>query len=274
MKRNIIESNIEVHTKMADSYNDEPHFRQENQDKVKNRLKTLQKDCNAKNIIDIGCGTGFILDLAKDLFDELHGIDVTQAMLDKVDLSSGNITLKNSPAESLPYNSNTFDMASSYAFLHHLEDYTAVLKEALRVLKKGGIYYIDLDPNKHFWTAMDTLEQLENNNKYSGIVQKEINSVLHTDEQVMKDFGIEPEVFNSAEYTKSILGGIDPKELCNIALRLGYTEATYEYDWFLGQGAIMHEHSFDEAEKIDNYLKDILPLSKHLFKYIKVVLKK
>jgi len=274
MKKNIIEANIEVHTKMADSYNDEPHFKQENQDKVKNRLKTLQKQCHAKNLIDIGCGTGFILNLAKDLFDELHGIDITQAMLDKVDLSSGNITLQNSPAESLPYEDATFDMASSYAFLHHLEDYSSVLKEALRVLKKGGIYYIDLDQNKHFWTAMDTLEQLENNDKYSAIVQKEIHSVLHTDDQVMKDFGIEPEVFNSAEYTKSILGGIDPEELCKIALNLGYSEATYEYDWFLGQGSIMHEHSFDEAEKIDNYLKDVLPLSKHLFKYIKVILKK
>lgn len=43
---------------------------------------------------------------------------------------------------------------------------------------------------------------------------------------------------------------------------------------FLGQGTIMHQHSFDEATKIDNYLKDSLPLSKHLYKYIKFILKK
>ena len=274
MNNQIIEANIEVHTKMADSYNEEPHFKQENQDKVKQRIIELKKSCNAKNLIDIGCGTGFVLNIAKDLFDEMYGIDITQAMLDKVDLSSGNITVINAPGESLPFENNKFDMASSYAFLHHLEDYTLVLKEALRVLKNGGIYYIDLDPNKHFWSAMDTLEQLENNNKYSKIVQKEINSVLHTDQQVLEDFGIEPEVFNSAEYTKSILGGIDPVELCRIALELGFSEATYEYDWFLGQGSIMHEHSFDEAEKINNYLKDVLPLSKHLYKYITVVLRK
>lgn len=274
MNNQIIEANIEVHTKMAGSYNEEPHFKQENQDKVKQRIIELKKSCNAKNLIDIGCGTGFVLNIAKDLFDEMYGIDITQAMLDKVDLSSGNITVINAPGESLPFENNKFDMASSYAFLHHLEDYTLVLKEALRVLKNGGIYYIDLDPNKHFWSAMDTLEQLENNNKYSKIVQKEINSVLHTDQQVMEDFGIEPEVFNNAEYTKSILGGIDPVELCRIALDLGFSEATYEYDWFLGQGSIMHEHSFDEAEKIDNYLKDVLPLSKHLYKYITVVLRK
>ena len=121
---------------------------------------------------------------------------------------------------------------------------------------------------------METLEKIENNDKYSPIVQKEINSVLHTDQQVMDEFGIEPEVFNNAEYTKSILGGIDPKELCKIAVEMGYSNATFEYDWFLGQGTIMHKHSFEEAEAIDKYLKMALPLSKHLYKYITVVLEK
>lgn len=274
MNKEIIEANIEVHTKMADSYNSEPHFRPENQEKVRKRIAKLQKKINAKNLIDVGCGTGFILNIASDLFDELHGVDATQAMLDKVDLSSGNIKTYNALAQELPFDNDTFDMASSYAFLHHLENYSDVLKEVFRVLKKGGIYYIDLDPNKDFWTTMETLEQKENNTRYSKIVQKEINSVLHTDKQVMEEFGIEPDIFNNAEYTKSILGGIDPEELCSIALKIGYTNATFEYDWFLGQGTIMHEHSFDEADAIDSYLKSVLPLSKHLFKYIKVVLEK
>lgn len=274
MNNKIIEANIEVHSKMADSYHNEPHFRPENQAKVKKRIEALQSKINAKNLLDVGCGTGFILNLAKDLFEELHGVDATQAMLDKVDLSSGNIKVYNGLAQELPFENGSFDMATSYAFLHHLENYDDVLKEVFRVLKEGGLYYIDLDPNKDFWKAMETLEQTENNNKYSSIVQKEINSVLHTDQQVMEEFGIEPEVFNNAEYTKSILGGIDPEELCAKALELGYSSATFEYDWFLGQGTIMHEHSFEEAEAIDSYLKSVLPLSKHLYKYIKIVLVK
>jgi ubiquinone/menaquinone biosynthesis C-methylase UbiE len=274
MEKTFMEANIEVHSKMADSYHNEPHFRPENQEKVRKRIIELQKKANAKNLLDVGCGTGFIINLSKDLFDELHGVDATQAMLDKVDLSSGNIILHNKLAQELPFEDESFDMASSYAFLHHLENYSDVLKEVLRVLKKGGLYYIDLDPNKDFWTAMETLEKIENNDKYSPIVQKEINSVLHTDQQVMDEFGIEPEVFNNAEYTKSILGGIDPKELCKIAVEMGYSNATFEYDWFLGQGIIMHKHSFEEAEAIDKYLKMALPLSKHLYKYITVVLEK
>lgn len=274
MNNKVIEANIEVHSKMANSYHNEPHFRPENQEKVRNRIIKLQQKINAKNLLDVGCGTGFILNIAKDLFEDLHGVDATQEMLDKVDLSSGNITIYNKLAQELPFENESFDMVSSYAFLHHLEDYKEVLKEVLRVLKKGGLYYIDLDPNKDFWTAMDNLEQKEDNNKYSPIVQKEINSVLHTDKKVMEEFGIEPEVFNNAEYTKSILGGIDPEELCKAALEMGYSNASFEYDWFLGQGTIMHEHSFQEAEAIDQYLKMVLPLSKHLYKYITIVLEK
>ena len=273
MSTKIIDANIEVHTKMADSYNEEPHFKEENQAKVKKTLKELQIENNAKNILDIGCGTGFILNLAKDFFEELHGIDATQAMLDKVDTSSGNIILHNGIAEKLPFKNESFDMATSYAFLHHLEDYTVVLKEALRVLKKGSIYYIDLDPNRHFWREMDKLEKSQDTT-YNNIVKKEIDSVLHTDDKVMEEFGISPEVFNSAEYTKSILGGIDPEELCEIALKLGYAKATFEYTWFLGQGTIMHEHSFKESEAINNYLQSIMPLSKHLYKYVKIILTK
>ncbi|HFU74951.1 MAG TPA: class I SAM-dependent methyltransferase, partial [Arcobacter sp.] len=253
MNNKIIEANIEVHTKMADSYNNEPHFKMENQNKVKNILIELQKSINGKNLLDVGCGTGFIINLAKDLFEEIHGIDATQAMLDKVDISSGNITLHNGVAENLPFDNETFNMVSSYAFLHHLEDYSLVLKEVYRVLKNGGIYYIDLDPNKHFWDSIAHLDKSEQN-KYSKIVQREIDSVLHTDEKVMEEFGIEPEIFNNAEYTKSILGGIDPEVLKKIALEIGYSKVEYKYDWFLGQGNIMHEHSFDEATKIDNFL--------------------
>lgn len=259
---------------MADSYHKEPHFKLENQQKVKDRIIALQAKINAKNLLDVGCGTGFILNLAKDLFDDLHGVDATQAMLDKVDLTSGNITLHKNLAQELPFENETFDMCSSYAFLHHLENYSDVLKEVFRVLKKGGLFYIDLDPNKHFWSAIDSLEKRKSNQSYSLIVQKEIDSVLHTDQKVMDEFGIDPDVFNNSEYTKSILGGIDPEELCKIALDLGYKSATFEYDWFLGQGTIMHEHSFEEAESIDQYLKMLLPLSKHLYKYITFVLEK
>lgn len=103
MASDIVRANIAVHTRMADSYNQEPHFRPENQAKVRGTLEQLAERCGGGKLLDIGCGTGFIIHLAKPLFQEVHGVDVTQAMLDQVDCSGGNVQVHNSPAETLPF---------------------------------------------------------------------------------------------------------------------------------------------------------------------------
>lgn len=270
----IVAANIQVHTRMADSYNDnEPHYRPENRAKVRGRLEAMRRYGQGR-LLDLGCGTGFVIDLAKDLFERVDGIDVTQAMLDRVDLSGGNIALHNCAAERLPFADGTFDVATAYAFLHHLEDYPKVLAEAHRVLKPGGGFYIDLEPNKLFWQAMVDLEQQGSDASYSDIVQKEIASVLHTDERVEAEFGIGKDVFNQAEYTKSILGGIDPFAFREQSLRIGFASCEISFEWFLGQGAILHGQSAAAADVVEAYLRRILPLSAKCFKYLSFVLVK
>jgi ubiquinone/menaquinone biosynthesis C-methylase UbiE len=276
MHSEVIKANIDVHTMMADTYNSkEPHFRPENKAKVRANLEALKAKGGGR-LLDIGCGTGFIIDLAKDLFLEIRGVDVTQAMLDRVDVSSGNITLLNCSAEKLPYSDNYFDVITAYAFLHHVEDYRKIIKEAFRVLKRGGSFYIDLEPNSVFWTAMEDLDRARKDHKFplSDIVLKEIDSVLYTDDRVEKEFGIEKDVFNKAEYTKSILGGIDPTQFMEDTRSVGFSECAVSYEWFLGQGAIIHGQSMQDAVIVENYLKKVLPLSRGLFKYLKFILVK
>lgn len=271
MRDDILEANILVHSEMADSYNqNEPHYRPENRAKVRDIIKKLGRDSGGQRLLDVGCGTGFVIDLAKDVFKEIDGVDITQAMLDKVDCSGGCIRLHNSPAQTLPFEDELFDAVTAYAFLHHLEDYKPVLREISRVLKPGGLVYVDLEPNQLFWAEMVKLEEesLTKNSEYSHIVQKEIESVLHTDDKVKEEFGIDQDTFNKAEYTKSILGGINPWQFKNDALELGFSECHVNPNWFLGQGTIMHGQSFEVAEQIEQYLKSISPLSFNLFKYL------
>ena len=267
----ILEANIEVHTKMIDDYDSEPHFREENQRKVKDRLLELQQRNGSKKLLDIGCGTGFIINLAKDIFEEIHGVDITLAMLEKIDTTGHNISLHNSVAEALPFEDGVFDIVTSYAFIHHVAEYKDVLKEAYRVLRDEGMMYIDLEPNKAFWKAMTDLDKEK---QYSGILSKEIDSVLHTDDRVSEEYGIDQDVFNKAEYTKSILGGIDPDELTEIAQTIGFSKVEVYYEWFLGEGHISHTQSFEAAHTIDSYLKESLPLTRHLYKYLRFVLVK
>ncbi len=272
----VLKANIEVHTVMADSYNSEPHFRPENQEKVKKVLRELFASCPAKGkggkLLDMGCGTGFVINLVKDFVQEIHGVDITQAMLDRIDVSSGNITLHNSEAEKLPFKDAEFDMVTAYAFIHHLHDYKIALKEAYRVLKPQGVMYIDLEPNREFWKSMEALSKKKDN--YSDIVEKEINAVLHTDDQVAKDFNIKPETFRAAEFTKAYQYGIDSKEMIETAKKIGFKSCAASYQWFLGQGNVSHQQSFEDATTIDTYLQRVLPLSGHLYKYLRFVLVK
>lgn len=276
MRNEVIEANIKVHTTMAETYNNaEPHFRPENKAQVLEQLQRLRLISGGR-LLDVGCGTGFIIDMAKTIFDELHGVDVTQAMLDRVDLSSGNITLHNAPAENLPFKDGYFDLVTSYAFIHHVYNYEDVLKEVYRVLRPGGVAYIDLEPNRAFWDAMTHLQRSTDFDKqtWSAIVAKEIDSVLHTGERVEIEYGIEKSVFDNAEYTKTVMGGIDALQFEQAMKRIGFSECETTYLWFLGQGTVMHTMSFDAAKLVDQYLRQVLPLSKHLFKYLRFVLKK
>lgn len=274
MLSEVVKANVAVHTLMADGYNtNEPHFRPENQAKVRRNIEQLKRTTNGNRLLDIGCGTGFIINLAKDLFDEIHGVDITQAMLNKIDTSAGNITLHNTVAEKLPFEDGYFDVVTAYSFIHHLEDYRPVLAEVKRVLKPGSVFYIDLEPNKLFWEKMVDLGKAKVAN-LSDIVIKEIDSVLHTDERVEQELGLDQGVFSQAEYIKSILGGITASEFESNAQIVGFKECKTQFEWFLGQGAILHDQSPEDATKIEAYLKRILPLSEHLFKYLQFILVK
>lgn len=270
----VIEANIEVHTAMADSYNrNEPHYRPENRAKVRAKLVALRQP-GYRRMLDLGCGTGFIIDLAKDLYEEIHGIDVTQAMLDRVELGGGNITLHRGAAEHLPFAANSFDFVSAYAFLHHLEDYGSVLAEVQRVLRSGGTCYVDLEPNRAFWAAISAVAASAPHDALAPIVWREIDSVLHTDARVEREFGLPAHTFNRAEHTKSILGGIEPSEFCAAARALGFRRCDVRYEWFLGQGSVMHDQSLEAASTVEEYLRRALPLSAQLFKYLEFVLVK
>ena len=125
----ILNANRQVHSALAKAgeYNKSPHFRQENQNKVKAILKKLTQELDGPTIsaLDLGCGTGFIIHLLVDLVDEIHGVDITDDMMKLIDLSSGKVFLKNAEAENTPFPGEKFSLVTAYSFLDHLESLNA-----------------------------------------------------------------------------------------------------------------------------------------------------
>jgi ubiquinone/menaquinone biosynthesis C-methylase UbiE len=268
----VVRSNVEVHTRMADSYDrDEPHFRPENREKVRRNLLRVAERTGTGRLLDIGCGTGFVISLLADTFDEVHGIDPTRAMLDKVDTSPGNITLQEGVAEDLPFPDASFDLVTAYSVLHHLADHRPVLAEVARVLRPGGVFYVDLEPNRAFWQAVDQAERTYGNRteELDEIVVRELRAVLHVEDDVKDRFEIDPAVFRAAEYIKSHLGGFEPSEFEADARAAGFSRCETTHEWFLGQAVLMHGPSPEDAATVEEHLRRALPVSAPLFKYLR-----
>ncbi len=267
----VVAANQKVHTQLALIYDEsEPHFRPENKLKVRNRLEGLAKNLpSRKRMLDIGCGTGFLLNLSHDLFQQVDGIDATQAMLDRVDLSPGNLVVQQALAEDLPFSDGTFDLVTAYSFLDHVADHTAVLAEIARVLKPGGMVYLDLIPNRKFWNAI--FEAAETSGSDAGpIVQREIDELVNHAQKLKSRFGIDPEDWSLTEPAKSEGHGFDAIQLVADAHSVGL-EASIDYEWFLGQAVVMHNNSNEAADLVDSHLQALLPPSAHLYKYLVLV---
>lgn len=267
----IMRANVEYHAKMADSYDKEqPHYRPENVRRLESVIKSLAERCNRGSLLDVGCGTGFIINIARNYFDRVVGIDITQAMLDKVDLSSGNIELKLADSSNMPFEDGTFDVCTAYSFLHHLPMLMPTLKEVYRCLKKGGLFYADLEPNYYCWKAIDKLGIGE----YSPILKREIDSIKCVSGETTTKYDLSEETVKLAEFQRFIRRGLKKESVINYLKKVGFSEVDFEYQWFLGQGYVIHGVSEEAAEHIYSHLKALLPLSKGLFKYFSLIAKK
>ncbi len=99
------------------------------------------------SVLDIGCGTGTLSLAAAGRVGpggRVCGIDASRQMIRRATMKASRAGLpaefRAAPAETLPFPDGTFDVVLSTLMLHHLpEDVRlACLREALRVLKKGG----------------------------------------------------------------------------------------------------------------------------------------
>ncbi len=104
-------------------------------------------------LLDLGTGTGRILELASDRARQLIGIDTNREMLkcarvrlDKAGLSHCSVRLAD--IYNLPFPESSADAVLIHQVLHFLENPKAALAEAARVLKPGGrLAIIDFAPH-------------------------------------------------------------------------------------------------------------------------------
>lgn len=277
--KDVIAANIEVHSKLADFYNQvEPHFRSESIERVTDIVAGINANNKINRALDLGCGTGFMINILKNFADEIIGVDVTRAMLDKVDSSgSAKIELIEHDTGSVELPAESFDIATAYSFLDHLFDMKPTINTAYKSLKKGGYFYADLSPNFYFW---EQIKKLDRSKSYDPIIEREIKAVNQKDEEIQKEFGVDKDVFTIAEYGKHVRGGLIEEELEILLKEIGFEQIDFVYHWFIGQAQLVNEGDADrnqrlsQAQLFHNILTRSLPISRPLFKYIGFIAKK
>lgn len=269
--KKVIEANILYHSILAEDYDkSQPNFRPENIDKVDKILQSIALKTEGKSLVDLGCGTGFIINIAKKYFKKIVGVDITEKMIERVNIEGGNIKLYLSEIANTPLESGEFDVCTAYAVLHHIKDLKSVFAEAYRLLKPGGILYTDLDPNFYYWDCIKRINIQTIKNK---ILQGEIFSVINKDDEISSCFNLDKEIIALAEYHKMKKGGFEEEHIVELLKSVGFELEQFRYEWFLGQAYYLHNEK-DNNIIIEDYLRTFLPATRHLFKYIAIYAKK
>lgn len=118
-------------------------------DHISNEMTIQAIALNAGDtLLDIGCGTGTACRIASRMLTNgtVTGIDPTAAMIriakEQTDGSYSNVTFLEGPAEAIPFENDSFSMATAINSLHHWTDPKLGLTELRRVLKPNGRCFI------------------------------------------------------------------------------------------------------------------------------------
>jgi SAM-dependent methyltransferase len=104
-------------------------------------LAGLASSCDARKIMEIGCGTAhWLTALREELGDEpqLFGLDLSAGMLAQVSQRSETIHLMQAMAECLPVRDESLDLIYCVNAIHHFEDTRRCIQEARRALQPAG----------------------------------------------------------------------------------------------------------------------------------------
>lgn len=121
-------------------------------DYVTQKIKT---DSEIPRVLDFGAGTGNLTRHLLNLGAAVVASDVSSACLRELTFSSSGserleLSLLNGHNLS-QFADKSFDMVATYSVLHHVPDYLAIVSEFIRVVKPGGIIYIDHEVCPSYW---------------------------------------------------------------------------------------------------------------------------
>lgn len=108
------------------------------------KLKLLEKIQGGKGrILDIGCGLGLFVKGAASMGWIAHGVDFDRDLVE-YGKKTFNLNLHCGELEKAKFPDKYFDVITMYNLLDHLREPIKFLKEVKRILKDGGVIYLNV----------------------------------------------------------------------------------------------------------------------------------
>jgi SAM-dependent methyltransferase len=114
--------------------------------------------------LDVGCGTGIVLDEIGRGFNPRVGLDISQGALG---LTSDRVSspLVCGDASELPFADNSFDLISCLDVLEHVRNDLGCIRECFRICKPGGYMVFSAPAMDFLWSEHD--EAIHHLRRYS-----------------------------------------------------------------------------------------------------------
>jgi SAM-dependent methyltransferase len=91
--------------------------------------------------VDLGCGPGLTDRFLEGRFASLHGVDVSEGLLEEASRNNPWATYRSYDGRRLPFPEDRFDVAFAISVLHHVPptERSAFVREMARVVRPGGL---------------------------------------------------------------------------------------------------------------------------------------
>jgi len=123
-------------------------------DEVEAAMIAAVEDLNVSQLLDVGTGTGRVLEVFADHIERGIGLDLSQQMLDLArsrldELGHRHCSVRQANAYDLGVDAGSVDVAVLHHVLHFLDDPVASIAEAARALRPGGrLLIVDFGPHR------------------------------------------------------------------------------------------------------------------------------
>lgn len=133
-------SDQELQTYYTNTYDRTSYFSPITRKRYEELLDSFEPYRKTNRILDIGCGYGFFLEIAREKGWEVYGSELTEQACESCKKKGIHTFLGELPENN--FDKESFDVVVAIEVLEHLRNPLAYVKEVFHLLRKGGLLYL------------------------------------------------------------------------------------------------------------------------------------